>query len=283
MFLFLKSSLAEIDKLLEVSEETEAPINMPLPEANWSVKQPIIGRIRLISTYPNLDELVSLRGGYFGTMIYLMDTRPSVDELFGWSDKNSVIVSGGGGDDSEEKNYACSEGIPYINGAGRYFPDLVRLDGKVVRLLPSSPTRIEHREVAASTRLLPKEAAAYQPIEYINRVVTHPTIREMAYVYLAWCVEGSEAGMGILQQLKPLISTERYQHYTSEARLIPRKDYPEGYKLQTGNEFIRALARFASARERRDFDYVLEVAKAFPCEPLVQILTSVLSEDKRRG
>lgn len=53
------------------------------------------------------------------------------------------------------------------------------------------------------------------------------------------------------------------------------------YKLQRGNEFIRALARFAAARERRDFDYALAAAKAIPCEPLVQVLTSVLSEDRR--
>jgi len=276
----LEPCRADLNKLLHVPEESEPPTSVDLSEANWSERQTIIGKIKRIIGHLDVNELASLRDGYFGTMIYLIDTRPTVHELLNWPDKNSIIISGGGGGASEEMNYARSEGIPYINNAGRYLSELVHLDGKVVRLFCSSSPSIEDRGVKMVASLPSTEVTFLQPIEYINQVATHPIVREQAYAFLAWCVEGSKAGAAIYEQLKPLIPTERYKRHIDEGRQIPLKQYPEGYKIETVSQLIRALARFAAARERRDFDYAHEVARAFLCEPLIQILVGVLSETK---
>lgn len=276
----LKPCLANLDKLLHVPEESEHPINVDLSEANWSVRQTIVGKIKSVTGHVDLNEIASLRGGYFGTMIYLMDSRPSVHELFDWPDKNSIIISSGGGDTSEEMNYARSGGTPYINNAECYFSNLVRLDGKVVRVFCSSPTRIEDRGVKVAARLLSTEVTFLEPIEYINQVATDPIVREMAYAYLAWCVEESKAGAAIYEQLKPMIQSERCKRHIDEGRQIPIKRYPEGRKIESVSQVIRALARFGATREQRNFDYAEEIAQAFPCEALVEILTSVLSETK---
>ena len=277
----LEPCLADLDKLLHVREESEHPLNIDLSEANWSVRQTIVGKIKRVTGQLGLIDMASLRGGYFGNMIYLMDARPSVHELLDWPYKNSIIVSSGGGSASEEMNYARSEGIPYINAVtGRCFSNLARLDGKIVRLFCSSPTQIEDREVKAVARLLPTETTFLQPIEYINQLATQPRVREMAYACLVWCVEETKAGAAIYEQLKTLISAERYEHHVNEARRIPIKRYTKGYKIKMVSQVIRALGRFAAARERRDFDYAQEIAQAFPCESLVETLTSVLSETK---
>lgn len=136
--------ITELDTLLNVSKKVRDPdvlsTTMILSNANWSTKRGIIGKIGLVSDYPDLDELVSLRNGYPGIMIYLMKTKASVFQVNNWPDKNSVIISAEGGPTSEEMNSAMSEGMLYINGARDYFSNLVHLGCKIVCLLPPDDT-----------------------------------------------------------------------------------------------------------------------------------------------
>lgn len=124
----------------KVSEPNEPPTTIILSNANWSMKQRIIGKIGLVSDNPDLDELVSLRNGYPAIMIYLMKTKASVFQVCNWPDKNSVIISAYGGNTSEELNAAMSEGILYINGAIDYFSKLEHFSCKIVCLLPPDDT-----------------------------------------------------------------------------------------------------------------------------------------------
>jgi hypothetical protein len=278
----LDMCLADLDKLLRASERSNPVRSIALPRANWSVEQVIVGRITTVPThvdFMNLSELTSLRGGYCGMVIYLMRARPSVRELSNWPDKNSVIVSAGGSDTSEEMNYAASANMLYINGASNYFEELCRLEGNIVRLLPVEAATLIENSVVKKTIPLTRGTVLHPAIEYINQVVTHPINREIGYIFLAWCVERSKAGRSVLEQLKPLISSKQYEQRVAEGRVIPRKDYSNGYKLKPPSEPIRALARFATAREKRDFNYARKVARTFPCEPLVQLLLAVLSEE----
>ncbi len=279
-----QSCLTNLNILIRDREEMEPPTIVVLNESNWSVKQQIFGRIKCVSSHPDLNELMSLRGGYFGTMIYLMGTRPSIPELLGWPDKQSVIVSTIGGENSEDMNYARSVRLPYINSAQGYYEDLRRLDGKTVILSLSSTSfaQIEDLRVSGDDSRLYVQSTLLPPVEYIDHVVKHPKVKEAAYALFAWCMDSSEVGMRTRERLMTSISTERSQHYVSEGRFIPRKDYPEGYKLIQPSEIVRALARFAIARERRELNYARKVARAFTCEPLAQILVDVLSEDERK-
>jgi hypothetical protein len=115
---------------------------------------------------------------------------------------------------------------------------------------------------------------------YIDSILTHPTNREMAYAFLAWGLEGSESGKVACEQLQRLITDGQYERRVVEGRGIPPKDYPPGYKLKTVSEIVRALARFATAREDGRLDYARAVAEAFPYEPLSHLLKGALAEGK---
>jgi hypothetical protein len=276
----LESCLDELDRLAGPPPADAPPTTVALPEANWSVRQPLTGRLRLIPADKNITDVMAARAGDAERVIYLLESRPTVVELMGWPDQNSCVVSCGGGPNSEEMNFAQSEIRPYVNGATRYFEVLKRLNGRHVILLPTDIMPAPRPGVANT------DAEAYlsvrdnslSPLGYVNRVVTHPTNREMAYAFLAWGLEGSKAGGAAYDELKRHLSADQYRRRVEEGRDIPRKDYAPGYKLKTTSEFIRALARFASAREGKNYDYALKVAGTFPYAPLARLLKGVLAE-----
>jgi hypothetical protein len=179
-------------------------------------------------------------------------------------------------------NFAQSDSRPYVNGAAQYFEVLKRLNGRHVVLLPTDTMpapRAKRADVDVESYLL-VEDKSLSPLGYVNRVVSHPTNREMAYAFLAWGLEGSESGQKACEELKRLLTGEQYRRRVEEGRDIPPKDYPRGYKLRTTSEFIRSLARFALAREQKRYDYALKVAGTFPYAPLSRLLKGVLAEEK---
>jgi hypothetical protein len=278
----LESGLAELDKLAGPPPKNAPSTGVALPNANWSVRQPLAGRLRLIPANKNIRDLLSVRAGDAEHVIYLMESRATVVELMTWPDKNSDVVSAGGGPNSEEMNFAQSECRPYVNGAAQYFEVLKRLNGRNVVLLPTDTMpapRAKSADVDVES-YLPVEDDSLSPVEYINRVVIHSTNRVMAYAFLAWGLEGSESGQEACEALKRVLTGEQYRRRVEEGRDIPPKDYPRGYKLRTTSEFIRALARFASAREEKRFDYALKVAGVIPYAPLSRLLKGALAEEK---
>lgn len=272
-------------KPADAAEEKAGLVSVALPGANWSLKQPLIGRLKVIPAGKDIRRLLSSRAGDTDCVIYLLEsTRATIVELIEWPDKNSYVVSSSGGANSEEMNFARSEGRIYVNGAAPYFESLKRLDGRQVILRPADVTPAAPPRVAPvnveSTLSVGDDSLS--PTAYINRVVTNSTNREITYAFLAWSLEGSEAGRAACEELKRLLTNEQYRRRVEEGRDIPPKDYPRGYKLRTTSEFVRALARFASAREKRRYRYALKVAEAFPYAPLSRLLKEVLVEDKSK-
>jgi hypothetical protein len=279
----LDSCMTELDEFVSAKSESVPPTVVTLPEANWSVARPVTGRIRLIPAGKDVRDLMSFRAGDAERVIYLMDSKATVIELAMWPDKNSYVVSAGGGRNSEEMNFAMSEGRPYVNGARRYFEVLKRLIGKHVILLPydAAPAARGKGAAISTGSYLLVDDDSLSPAGYINRVVQHPTNREMAYAFMAWCLEGSTSGSAAYAELKGLVSARQYKNHVKEGRNISPKDYPRGYKLRTLGEFIRALARFAAAREEKNLDYAKTVANTFPYAPLARTLKKTLADDKR--
>jgi hypothetical protein len=57
----LESCLAELDKLAGPPPKNAPPTSVALPNANWSVRQPLTGRLRLIPADKNIRDLLSVR------------------------------------------------------------------------------------------------------------------------------------------------------------------------------------------------------------------------------
>jgi hypothetical protein len=135
----LEQCLIDIKTLLNVSTANEPVITIILSGANWSHRSPIVGKVIYIRDINEVDfeKLMELKDGYLGKSLYLLRERPSVTQLSNWPDTNSLIISASGGSNSEEMNYAKAGGTQYINGAEKYFTELIQLNGEVVSLLPS--------------------------------------------------------------------------------------------------------------------------------------------------
>jgi len=124
----------------------------------------------------------------------------------------------------------------------------------------------------------PKSADLEQlhPIGYIHRILQDPLNRRLAYHYLLWCIHGSSENFHLQTQLEALQDDSHYDDDIREGRMIPRKDYPKGHVFQGPSEPIRALARFALAREQGDLDYARQIAEMFPCKALVKVLQEAI-------
>lgn len=133
-----------LDTLLYIYEDknevsTDIARSIYLHDVNWSLKKITTGKIKFIRNYffqPGKyvykdRNLFCLKKGSPIVIIYLMENRPSVSELMNC---DGIVISAAYG--SEEMEYAISEGITFINGAEKYFSDLLRLNGKVVTIIP---------------------------------------------------------------------------------------------------------------------------------------------------
>jgi len=128
-------SKTNLEKLLNIPEEKiDAVLN--LSEANWTMKKPISGMIRILPANFNLDEVLTLRNGFLGTIIYVITGKATVIQLNRWPESNCFIISTEGGPTSEELNFAKHSRMQYINGASEYLKDLVDYDGKFINLIP---------------------------------------------------------------------------------------------------------------------------------------------------
>jgi len=268
-----------------------------LDNANWSIKKEIIGKIVLISYHDsyNLDSNMFslLRNGYSGLIIYLMpkSTKPSSKDILNWFDTNSCIVSDSGGRNSEEMNAARDKNLNYINGASIYYERLRELNGKIVRLLPESDKEqvqqlihnIPESDEEQVQRLIHKISShnnLHPAIKEFNNIILDTKNKLMAFCILIWSVNGSKSGEIIREQLKEVIQTPEYKYYIAEGRNIPSKDYQENGKISNVAIQIRALARFASARERKDYRYASKIVDIFSNISIVELLRNVLSEDQ---